>query len=385
MEFGFTMEQDILRKSVRQFMDTEAPLTHLREMEADAKGYSPSLWRQIAGLDWIGIDYPDQYAGLGGSFVDVAVVVEEMGRKLFPGPYIPTAILAGQALLAGGNEQQKSELLPKIIRGETILTFALTEPSNTYEAWGVETRATLATGGGFVLNGTKIVVPFAHVADLIIVAAHTGPSEKDGPTEGNISLFLVDPGAAGVRISPIRITSNEKVSAVVLENVPVAAADRLGASSRPLGGDWPVVEAVLSRGKAAMCAEMVGAAQGALDMAVNYAKERTQFGGPIGRFQSIQHTLASLATEVQGARLLTYKAAVAIAGGDPNSVDASMAKAYVSEVFLRTTRAASQIHGGYAFMKETDISLYYLRAKAAEAILGGPDANRELVAQQMGL
>ena len=378
MEFGFTMEQDILRKSVRQFMDTEAPLTHLREMEADSKGYSPELWRKIAGLDWIGLDYPDQYGGLGGSFVDVAVVVEEMGRKLFPSPYIPTAILCGQALLAAGNDRQKSELLPRIAKGETILTLALTEPSNTYEAWGVETKATPAADGGYVLNGVKIVVPYAHVADLLIVAART---VGNGPSEANVSLFLVDSKAAGVRIAPIRITSNEKVSEVVLENVKVAAADLLGS----IGGGWPVVEAVLDRGKVAMCAEMVGAAQGALDMAVNYAKERTQFGGPIGRFQAIQHTLANLATEVQGTRLLTYKAAVAIAEGEEAAADASMAKAYVSEVFLRTARAAAQIHGGYAFMKETDISLYYLRAKAAEAILGAPDDNRELVAQQMGL
>lgn len=254
----------------------------------------------------------------------------------------------------------------------------MTEPSNTYEAWGVETRATPASGGGYVLNGTKIVVPFAHIADLIIVAAHLG---NDGPREDNTSLFLVDPRSAGVKISPIRITSNEKVSAVVLDDVKVTAADLLGSA----GGGWPIVEMALTRGKAAMCAEMVGAAQGALDMTVNYAKERTQFGGPIGRFQAIQHTLANLATEIQGARLLAYKAAVAISEGQSNTADAPVAKAYVSEVFLRTTRAASQIHGGYAFMKETDISLYYLHAKAAEAILGGPDANREIVAQQMGL
>lgn len=379
MDFGFSMEQDILRKSVRQFMDAEAPLTHLREMEADPKGYSPGLWREIAGLDWIGLDYPEEYGGIGGSFVDVAVVVEEMGRKLFPSPYIHTAVICGQAILTGGSDKQKSELLPKVAKGQAILTIALTEPSNTYEAWGIETKATPAPDGGYVLNGVKILVPYAYVADLIVVAARTG---GDGPRDANVSLFVVDPKTAGVRIAPMRITSNEKVSEVVLENVKVSAADLLGPSAGRIGGGWPVVEAALDKGKVAMCAEMIGSAQGALDMAVNYAKERTQFGGPIGRFQAIQHTLANLATEVQGARWLTYEAAAEIAEGQAN---AAMVKAYVSEVYLRTVRAAAQIHGGYSYMKETDISLYYLRAKAAEAILGGPDFNRELAARQMGL
>ncbi|MBI2863940.1 MAG: acyl-CoA/acyl-ACP dehydrogenase [Chloroflexi bacterium] len=378
MDYGFSEAQELLRASVKEFMVNEAPLAHVREMEENSTGFAPGLWRKLAQLDWIGLDYPEKYAGLDGSFLDVAVVMEEMGRALFPSPYFASAILGGHTVLAAGNDNQKEDLLPKVVRGETILTLALTEPSGSYEASGVETTATAASGGGHVLNGTKLLVPFAHVADRLIVVAR---SDGQGTAETSISLFLVDPKAAGVTITPLRIISGEKQSEVGLQNVKVAAADLLGT----LGGGWPVVGDVLDKAKVAMSAEMVGGSQAALEMTLNYVKNRIQFGGPIGRFQAIQHRLADLATDIESARWLAYEAAWEISEGQPASAAASMAKAFISDVYVRMGRAAVQFHGGYGYMKEFDVQFYFRRAKASEAILGDQYANRELAAQQMGL
>lgn len=378
MEFGFRPAQDIVRTSVRKFMKNEAPLTHARAMEDNPDGFSPNLWHKIAKLGWIGLDYPKEYGGFGGSFTDVAIICEEMGRAMFPSPYLATAVLAGHCLLAAGSGQQKSETLPGIARGEAIATIALTEPSGTYDASGIQTTAVRGPDGRYRLNGIKLLVPFAHAANRIIVAARTNSRAL---AEDGISLFLIDPRSSGVAILPVRIISQEKQSEIVLQDVEAEEDCALGA----LDGGWPVIKEVLDKGKVAMSAEMVGGAQAVLDMAIAYAKERRQFGQPIGGFQVIKHRLAELATQIEGARWLTYRAAGEIAEGRTGEVSAALAKAYISDVYVRAARAAVQIYGGYGYMVECDVQLYFRRAKAAEVLLGDQGYNRELAAREMGL
>lgn len=376
MEFGFSAAQDILRMNVKRFMKKEASLAHVRQMEDDPEGFSPELWHKIAELGWIGLDYPKQYGGVGGNFLDVVVVAEEMGRALFPSPYIAAAVVAGHCIVKAGDTAQRTDILPRFTKGEVITTLALTEPSGTYEASGIETTATRAPAGGYRLSGVKLLVPFAHVADVIIVAARTSDS---GPAEDGLSLFMVDPKSAGISIAPVRIISQEKQSEVVFRDTEVPQASLLGTS----GASWPVVAEVLDRGKVALSADMVGGAQSVLEIATEYAKERMQFGKPIGQFQAIKHRLADLATQIEGARWLTYGAACEIDEGEHGSMAASMAKAFIGEVYVRAARAAVQTYGGYGYMKECDVQLFFRRAKAAEAIFGGQHYNRELSAQHM--
>lgn len=378
MDFNFSPAQRILQRNARKLFKNEAPLAHVREMEGNPTGYSPGLWGKIAGLGWLGLDYPREYGGAGGSLADVAVVAEEMGRALFPSPYVATAVLTGHSLLAAGNERQKIEILPGITSGTRIITIALTEPSGSYEPSGIEVTAMGQIGAGFRLNGVKLLVPYAHVADLMVVVARTG---NRGPAGNGLSLLLVDPASPGVSITPVRIISLEKQSEVVFREAEVPQANLVG----NLGGGWPVVMEVLSRGRVVMSAEMIGGSQAVLELAVEYARERRQFGKPIGQFQAIKHRLADVATEIEGARWLTYKAAWEVAERGAASPTASLAKAFAGDVYIRAARAAVQTYGGYGYMKECDVQLFFRRAKAAEAFLGHQHYCRELAAQQMGL
>jgi alkylation response protein AidB-like acyl-CoA dehydrogenase len=377
MDFALSEEQEMLRKMSRDFLENECPKSLVREMEEDEQGYSPDLWKKMAELGWMGLVFPAEQGGEGMAFLDLAVLIEELGRALVPGPYLSTVVYCGLPILAAGTEEQKKEYLPRIAKGELIGTLALTEPSASWDPQGVETRAE-ADGDDFVISGTKLFISDAHVSDLLLCVART----KDGANpEDGITLFLVDAKSPGITLTALKTIGSDKQFEVVLDKVRVPKKNILGQQDK----GWDVVKELLPKAILAQCALMVGGAQQVLEMTVNYAKERVQFGKPIGSFQAIQHKCADMATDVDGCRFITYQAAWKLSEGLPCALEVSMAKAWVSEAYRRTCAEGHQIHGGIGFIKDHDMQLYYRRAKTSELMFGDADYHRELVAQQIGL
>ena len=374
MDFELGEEQLMLKTSARDFLEKECPKKLVRDMMEDAKGYSPELWQKMAELGWMALVFPEEYGGIGSTFLDLAVLLEEMGRALTPGPFVPTVVLAGLPILAAGTEEQKQEFLPRISEGGVIMTLAFTEPSGSIEASGITVEAK-PSGDNFIINGTKLFVPDAHVADYIICVTRT----KDGANkEGGITLFLADAKADGISIEVLRTMTGEKLCEVVFNNVVVPKKNILG----ELDKGWPVMSRLLEEIVVAECAWMGGGARWALETSVDYAKERIQFGVPIGSFQAIQHKCADMAVEVEGATALTYYAAWAIAENDPGSTIAtSVAKAWCSDAYKNVTYEGVQIHGGIGFTWDHDMHLYFKRAKSSEVAFGDADYHREKVAK----
>ena len=377
MDMGLSEIQQMLKNSAREFLAQESPLTLVRELENDPQGYTDDLWRQLASLGWTGIPFPEQYGGTGGSFLDLAVLIEEMGRALLPAPYFATVVLGGLTVLDAGSEEQKQYLLTGVCAGTVRLTLALTEPSATTEAWGIETIATPDAAGGYTLTGAKLFVPDAHAADVIIVAARTGAA-GDNPEDG-ITLFFVPSDTPGVAVEQISTIGNERLCEVRLEGAAVPAESVLGA----VGGAWPVIERVLARATAAHCVQMVGGAEAVVDMTVEYVKQRTQFGRPVGSFQAVQHHCANMATDVEGARHIAYQAAWAIAEGQSARREVAMAKAWCSGAYQRVCSLAHQCHGAIGFTMEHNLQLYTRRAKTQELSYGSVHEHKEIALQEI--
>ena len=364
----------MLRTSAREFLETECPASYVRDMERDERGYTPQLWDKLAGLGWLGLIVPEEYGGIGLGFVELAVVLEEMGRVLMPGPYFSTVVMAGMAVADAGSEEQKREYLSGIASGRLIMTLALTEPSGRWDAEGVQTTA-LTSGDGYVLNGTKLYVPNANVSDYVIVAARTGQGESD------ISLFAMPSSAEGLTVTALDTLASDKQSELILNDVHVPGSALLG----ELNGGWKTLERILAWGAVAKCAEMLGGAQQTLDMTVAYARQRIQFGRAIGSFQAIQHHVADMAADVEGCRYTTYQAAWTLGEGLPAEREVAMAKAWVSDAYHRVCMKAHQCHGAVGFTKEHDLQLYSRRSKAAELMFGDSEFHMEAVASVVGL
>jgi alkylation response protein AidB-like acyl-CoA dehydrogenase len=377
MDLGLNEEQEMLRKSARDFLRSECPKQLVRQLDESDEGYSSELWRKMAGLGWMGLVFPEKYGGSGRDFMDLAILLEEMGYNIVPGPFFSTVVLGGLTILTAGSEEQKMEFLPRIASGEMILSFALTESTASYDAASVETEA-IARNGEYVMKGTKLFVLSANIADYILCVART---RKTRNPEDGITLFLVDAGSRGLKCTLLKTLARDKQCEVIFDDVAVSEKSVVG--KRDEG--WPIVKDILEKAAVAKCAEMVGGAQAALDMAVNYAKERVQFGRPIGSFQAIQHYCADMAMDVGGSRFVTYKAAWKVSEGLPAALDAAIAKAWVSEACGRVALSAHQIFGALGFTMDHDMHLYYRQAKAAEIIFGGADFHRAVVARELGL
>jgi alkylation response protein AidB-like acyl-CoA dehydrogenase len=377
MDFALSEEQEMLRNSARDFLTKECPKTLIRQMETDEKGFPANLWKGMADLGWMGLVYPEQYGGSGMTFLDLAVLIEELGRAIVPAPFLSTVVYCGLPILAAGTDEQKKQFLPKIAKGDTIMALALTEPSASWDAGGIETKAT-PEGDHFVINGTKLFVQDAHIANYMLVVARTKEGKRK---DEGITLFLADAKSPGIKLTPLKTIGSDKQFEVVFHNVKVPKKDILGKQDH----GWAIIQDMIPKATLAQCAYMVGGAQQVLEMTVSYAKERVQFGRPIGSFQAIQHKCANMVTDVDGARFITYQAAWKMAEGLPCSLEVSMAKAWVSEAYRRTCSEGHQIHGGIGFIKDHDMQLYYRRAKANELAFGDADYHRELVAQQIGL
>jgi alkylation response protein AidB-like acyl-CoA dehydrogenase len=373
MDFSLAEEHVMLKTSARSFLDTECPKKLVREMADDADGYSKELWKKMANLGWQGLVIPEEYGGVGSSFLDLAVLLEEMGRALVPGPFLPTVVLVGRPILAAGTSQQKQEFLPGIAAGEKIATLALLESEGSFEAAAVTVTAR-AAADGFTINGTKMFVPDAHVADLLLVVART----KDGAGKADgVSLLLVDARADGVKTEVLTTMTGEKLCEVTFSDVSVAKDRLLG----ELDKGWPIVERILVEAAVAECAWMVGGAGWVMEASVEYAKERLAFDKPIGSFQAIAHRCANMAIDIEGALSITYYAAWSIAEEDPElSVTASVAKAWCTDMYKSVAGGGIQVHGAIGFAWEHDVTLFFRRAKTSELAYGDADYHREKVA-----
>jgi alkylation response protein AidB-like acyl-CoA dehydrogenase len=367
MSMTFTAEQDELRKSVRRFLEQKsAPADVRRLMETD-QGYEPAVWQQMAAqLGLQGMAVPEEHGGSGFGFVELVVVLEEMGRALLCAPYFSSVILAATALIQSGDDAAQKDLLPGIADGSTIATLAWVESPTRWDAGTITTRAT-RTAGGYSLDGAKTLVVDGHVASLFVVVAET---------DGGPSLFAVEAGAPGVtrrRLESLDMT--RKLASVELSGTPA----RLVAAE---GDAAAIVERTCRLAAVALAAEQVGGAQKCLEMSVDYAKLRVQFGRPIGSFQAIKHKCADMLLEVESARSAAYYAAWAAAEGSPElALVAPLAKAYCSEAYANAAAETIQIHGGIGFTWEHDAHLYYRRAKSSEQFLGSPTEHRDELAR----
>ena len=374
MDLGLSEAQQMLKNSAREFLGVECPDAFVRAMEEDERGYTSEIWQKIAERGWLGLILPERYGGIGLEFLDLSILLEEMGRALLPGPFFSTVVLGGMTIMDAGSEAQKQEYLPRIAEGQIIVTLALTEPSGRWDAAGVRTTATPG-GDGFLINGTKLFVPNAHVSDYLIVAAKTGDGEED------VSLFIIPRQTEGVTQTLLKTIASDRQSEVFFNYVNVPASALLG----EVNSGWETIERVLQWGAVGKCAEMVGNGQQVLDMTVEFVKQRVQFGRPIGSFQAIQHHCANMATDVEGSRYITSQAAWRLSEGLPAEREVAMAKAWVSDAIRRVCAAGHQSHGAIGFTKEHNMQLYSRRAKAAELAFGDSSQHLEGVARAIGL
>jgi alkylation response protein AidB-like acyl-CoA dehydrogenase len=377
MDLGLTETQQMLKSSAREFLESECPPALVRQMEEDERGHPEQVWRQMSALGWCGLAFPEEHGGTGGDFMDLAVLLEEMGRALLPGPFFSTVVLGGLTIMDVGTEGQKREYIPPICEGRTTVALALVEDSATYEPWGVKASAR-RSGDGYIIDGAKLFVPDGQIADVFLVAART--SEGSDPADG-ISCFLVPSSVAGIAIRPMRTLAGDKQCEVVLAGVEVPEAALLGLE----GKGWPLLERTLKRATAAKSLEMLGGAEAVLDLTVGYAKQRVQFGRPVGSFQAVQHHCANMATEVECCRYVAYQAAWKLTEDGAADREISMAKAWTSRSYQRVCSLAHQCHGAIGFTWDHDLQLYTRRAKAQESLYGGPGYHEDLVGQALGI
>jgi alkylation response protein AidB-like acyl-CoA dehydrogenase len=371
MNFAFTEEQDELRKTVRAFLEAKSPEEAVREQMETEAGYDTAVWSQMAeqmGLQ--GLHIPEEYGGSGYSYVELGIVLEEMGRALLCAPFFSSVVLAANTLIQSGDDAAKKEYLPGIASGETIATIATTEPSGKWDEAGITMEAT-GTGDSATLSGTKMFVIDGHTADLIIVAARSA---------GGVSLYAVDGNAAGLTRTPLSTMDQTRKQAKLEFD---------GVTGKLIGEEgkgWDILSTVMDLAAVGLAAEQVGGAQKVLEMAVEYAKVRVQFGRPIGSFQAIKHKCADMLLEVESAKSAAYYGMwCASEMNDELPSVASLAKAYCSEAYFHAAAENIQIHGGIGFTWEHPAHLYFKRAKSSELLFGDPTYHRELLAQRIGI
>ncbi|MFC1963017.1 acyl-CoA dehydrogenase family protein [Chloroflexota bacterium] len=376
MNFSLSEEQKLLQKTAHDFLENKCPKSLVRELQASELGYSPEIWKNMADMGWLGLIFPEEYAGAGGSLIDLAVLFEEFGRAVFPSPMFSTVVMGALPILDAGNKQQKSELLPKVAKGEIILTLALTEPEAERDPKAISTKAS-PTQNGFTINGTKLFIQNAHIADHMLVVARTG---KVNGNRG-LTAFIVEGKAPGISLTPLTTIGGDKQFEVTFNKVSSRINSVLGGQDT----GWPLMDSVLQKATVIQCAEAVGVMQATLDMSVKYASSRIQWGRPIGSFQAVQHRLADMLMDISGARLTAYQAAWRINKGLPAVREIAFAKAWISEACQRVAFSAQQIHGALGVSIDCDLHFYFNRAKALELNLGSAPFNYKTIEAELGI
>lgn len=372
MDLDFSEEQQLLRETVRRMCEEHAPISVVRAMEDDATGFPAALWKQFAEIGINGVLIPEEYGGSAQSLLDAAIVYEELGRALAPTPHFASAVIGARVLLAAGDDAQKKTWLPRIASGEAILAPAWLEPDGGFGPKGVQLVAA-PDGDGFVLSGVKRHVPFASAATRLVVLARTGAGEND------VDLYLVDPQAKGVTMTQQRSLAADTQYRVDLSGVRVAAADRIGAA----GSGWKTWDTVMHDAIILLAAQAMGGCERALEITVQYAKDRKQFDKPLGAFQAISHYLADATTAVDGGKTLVYEAAWAASTGRSTARLAPMAKLFACQTYRDVTAMCQQVWGGVGFTIEYDIQLFFRRAKQLQLTWWDGAYLEELIATQV--
>jgi alkylation response protein AidB-like acyl-CoA dehydrogenase len=373
LDFGFSEEQEMLRDAAKRFLADNCSTKFVRQMMADKTAHDAGFWKKLVELGWPGLLIPEEYAGQGGTFLDMTVIAEEAGKALIPGPFFTSALLAAPILIEGGSDEQKKSVLPRMASGEFIGTVAIAEAAGRFDADGIQLKAS-KSGNEYTITGEKFFVPDAHVANGIAVAVRTG-----GTGEKGITIVTVPTDSKGLTITQLKtVDMTRRLCHLKFDNVK--ASGTLGKE----GEGWPILRRTLDIATAALSAELVGTAQKALDLSVEYAKTRVQFGKPIGSFQAVKHKCVDMMVAVENARSLTYFACWTVDTKSPEAATAvPMAKAYASDMAKNVTSEAIQVHGGIGFTWEHDMHLYHRRALAGEANLGNAPVHRETVAKSL--
>lgn len=371
MNLDFTKEQEMLRKSVEEFLSKECPFDMVREIEDSEDGFDRKIWKKMAKLGWMELHFPEEYGGLGDPFVDLTIIMEEMGKKAFPSPFFSTVIICGITIMEGGSEEQKEQLLPAIASGKLLMALAQYEEDGSYKESGIHLEAK-EDGDAYILNGKKYFVLDANIADKLIVASRT--------SEG-VSLFLMDTKTDGISCQKLNGIGKDNNCIVGFNNVCVKKSDMIG---QP-GKGWDILEKMSAKATVAKCAEMLGGCGESIEMTNTYAKQREQYGTPIGGFQAIQHYLADMRIAYDTSLYYLHKVAWMIDEGMEAEKEISALKAQVNEKYKFITERGVQIHGGIGTTREFNIGLFYRRAKAFEYILGDTDYHYEKIASALEL
>jgi alkylation response protein AidB-like acyl-CoA dehydrogenase len=377
MDFTLRDESKMLKNNAEKFMKEKSPSSFVKNILKEEKGFSEALWKEMADLGWLGLIYAEPYGGSGGDFFDLFVLFEEMGKAVFPSPFFCSAVFAGLLINEAGDESVKKAYLPGIIEGKKVLTVGLQNEQCFYDYQKPALEARRGGKDSFRIRGTRLLVPYAHVADETLVCAKV----MKGPRSFGSTLFITKAKGAGIQLTPLNTITGEKCFAVTYADYPATSKDILGS----IGKGAAYVEKVMPKLIALKCGEMVGGLSRVVDMTVDYVKQRVQFGKPLGVLQVVQHYCADMTTLLDTARMIAYQAASLISAGLPCAKEVAMAKAWCSDAYKRATQVAHQLHGGIGFTEEHDLHLYYKHAKALEMEFGDSWVQRQKVAEAMGL
>lgn len=380
MNFGFTEEQNILRKSVKDFMEKECPPEYVRELD-EKEAYPYELYGKMAKLGWFGLPIPEEYGGSGLGAVDFVIVGEEMSRFSFEiAAGFGVSIFCGLNILEHGSEEQKKFYIPRMIKNEIRLSIGITEPNAGSDAASLTTSAVL-DGDKWVINGQKTFQTAADAKNNIICLYVR--TDKDVPKHRGISQILVPNDAPGVEIRRIKTLGRKMLhtSEVFFEDVRVPMGNLVG----ELNAGWKMLLSGLELERLYVCSTYIGSSQIVVNLALEHAKQRVQFGRPIGTFQAIGHMLADMQTEVDAARLLVYRAAWMHSQGMPCMKEVSMAKLYGSEAYARLSNQGMQIMGGYGYSMEYDMQRHFRDSRILTVSAGSSQMQRTVIARGMGL
>lgn len=364
MDFGLNEQQEMLQKSAREFLSEEYPDKLMKEIASGEREFPPELWRKMAELGWLSLSLPENYGGFG-DFLDLLLVLEEMGRVNLISPYFTTLALGASTIMEAASPEQKQKILPPLSEGKLKLTLVFTGSAGMCGPAETGMKA-VHQNGSYLLEGVSMFVPEAESADYLICAARQ--ADASTANEG-ISLFLIEKNTPGISLQPLKTISGERQCRVEFNQVKVPTSALLGES----GSGASYLTRALSRAAVARCAEMIGGAKRVLEMTLNYAKERVAFGHPIGAYQSIQHRCADMLIDLEGARVVTYQAAWALNSGLPADEKVAIAKAWTNQAYRRIVTSAHQVHGAIGFTMDHVLHWYTRRARAQEFSFGGTD------------
>lgn len=374
MNYDFNIEQKLLRDSARKFFAKECDSDLVRELVRKEDGYCEKLWPKMADLGWMGLLIPEAYDGEALDFMGMAVLLHEMGYACFPGPFFSTAVTGVLLLLEAGGESQKEAILPRVAAGKHLLALAYTGEDASYDINALSLQVERESND-FILTGRKRLVTDAQIADTLLCVAGSQSNEA----KEMLDVFVVDPKSVGVHIKPLKTFTGEKLSDIEFDHVRISESARLGNKSLSKS----VMNKLLLKAAVGKSAEMVGYGQRVMEMTLDHAKNRVQFGRPVGSFQAVQHHCADMLTNLETSRYMMYQAAWQISEGLPFEKAASMCKAWVSDACRRLVALGHQVMGGLGFMEEIDLHLYFNRVKAAELAFGDADLHREYVARHL--